>query len=363
VSVSSVITLAGVWILALSPVVSLAQPRAEREPMLLGVWDAPPFLIKQADGSWEGISVELWQAVASELSLTYEWREYASLEQLLRGVRAGEVDAVPGIAGLARHEAEMDLSHSYFRSGSGIAVAKGRSGPRLLRAAEKLLSWSLLRVVGLLLLLWLAAGAVVWLFERSRNREMFGPGTLTGIGNGIWWAAVTMTTVGYGDKAPRTLGGRTVAIFWMLASVILLSGFTASITASLTLDELSGEVRGLGDLHRMRAGAVADSRALRFLGERGIAARVFETEREGLSALAAGELDTFVHNDLILRYLARTEFGGQLRVLPSTFDHYQVKVALPSGSPLREALNVALLKVVAEGAWRQRVPRYIGSDD
>ena len=96
-------------------------------------------------------------------------------------------------------------------------------------------------------------------FEGRRNRDMFGAGAIKGIGHGIWWAAVTMTTVGYGDKAPQTLGGRIVAIIWMFASIILISSFTASITTSLTISELSGKVRGSRDLPTVRVGSVAQS--------------------------------------------------------------------------------------------------------
>jgi ABC-type amino acid transport substrate-binding protein len=39
-----------------------------------------------------------------------------------------------------------------------------------------------------------------------------------------------------------------------------------------------------------------------------------------------------------------------------------MKVALPSGSALREPLNRALLKILEEGEWSRRLERYIGSD-
>jgi voltage-gated potassium channel Kch len=58
-------------------------------------------------------------------------------------------------------------------------------------------------------------GALIWLAERRHNEEQFRRDPAAGIGNGIWWSAVTMTTVGYGDKAPVTLAGRVIALVWM----------------------------------------------------------------------------------------------------------------------------------------------------
>ena len=50
-------------------------------------------------------------------------------------------------------------------------------------------------------------------------------------GDALWWAIVTMTTVGYGDKFPLTMGGRITAIFVMFMGVGII-GALASILAS-----------------------------------------------------------------------------------------------------------------------------------
>jgi len=169
--------------------------------------------------------------------------------------------------------------------------------------------------------------------------------------------------VGYGDKAPRTLGGRTVAIVWMLASIILISSFTASITTSLTVDELSGRIRGLRDLPGVRVGATAGSLAVEFLEKLGVTAQPFDHERDGLQAVVDGRIDAFVFNELVLRHLMRTEFPGQLQLLPQVFDRYQLKMALPTGGPLREPLNRTILAIVHADEWPRTVARYIGPDD
>ncbi len=55
---------------------------------------------------------------------------------------------------------------------------------------------------------------------------MFGDGIVDGIGHGIWWAMMTMTTVGYSDKAPKTMGGRIIALIWMIFSIIFIANIT-----------------------------------------------------------------------------------------------------------------------------------------
>lgn len=50
-------------------------------------------------------------------------------------------------------------------------------------------------------------------------------------GDGIWWAFVTTTTVGYGDISPSTLYGRIVAMTLMLVGIGLLGTITSTLTS------------------------------------------------------------------------------------------------------------------------------------
>ena len=53
---------------------------------------------------------------------------------------------------------------------------------------------------------------------------------------------------------------------------------------------------------------------------------------------------------------------ARVRVLPGTFQRYHVKMAVPTGSPLREPLNRALLAIVGGSEWSSGLERYIGAD-
>jgi len=357
-----VLVILALWIFNLLAVNALAQvDSAAPGKVLVGVVDAPPFTMRAKDGNWEGLSIELWQAIAKKLGIEFDLREYTP-EQLMDAVNRGEVDVIPALAATEQHEIIMDLSLPFLRSGSAIAVAAEATEHSWLHFAGRLISLNLLPVIGLLILMSLTAGAIVWLFERRQNPEMFGGGAPRGIGHGIWWAIVTLTTVGYGDTAPKTLGGRMVAIIWMLASVILIASFTAAVTTSFTVGELKGKVRGLSDLPDVRVGSLSESQALNFLAKRGIAVLPFENAEDGLRAIVDKKIDAFVFNEAVLRHLVRTQFPDRVQVLATTFDHYYVSMAVPSGSPLREPLNRALLEITAKDDWLRMVKFYLGPD-
>lgn len=67
-------------------------------------------------------------------------------------------------------------------------------------------------------------GTTVWRLEGDR------PGTtFRSLGDGIWWALTTMTTVGYGDHVPETAAGRVVAALIMIVGVGVLGAVAAVV--------------------------------------------------------------------------------------------------------------------------------------
>ncbi len=335
-----------------------AQTGDDTVRLVVGTKEAPPFSFKDGD-SWQGMSIELWEKVAADLGLEYELRELA-LEEILAGVEDGSLDA--GVAAFtitAEREARLDFTHPFYISGLGIAVAQG-DGLGALELVRGLFSLRLLRVLGGLLLLLFAVGALLWIFERRRNAEQFGGGAASGLGAAFWWSAVTMTTVGYGDKAPTTFGGRLVALVWMFTSVIIISGFTAAIASALTLQSLESRIRGPEDLPHVRVGGLEATTSADYLSRRGLSFQAYDSINDGLRAVADGEIDALVHDAPILRYTARRDFPRRLHVLDNTFQRQDYGIVLPDASPLREDVNSAMLARLREAWWLQVVARYLG---
>src|SRR5262249_132842 len=88
-----------------------------------------------------------------------------------------------------------------------------------------------------------ATGVLMWWFERPSLKHPDTPGHHASVASwheGIYWAIVTMTTVGYGDKTPQTHFGRALAVVAMLGSLVLVSLLTTSLVARMTATQVEG---------------------------------------------------------------------------------------------------------------------------
>ncbi len=94
------------------------------------------------------------------------------------------------------------------------------------------------RIALALLALFFASSVLILLFEKGFNMRV------TSWWDAIWWTVVTVTTVGFGDVVPQTLGGRLVGIMVMLFGVGLVGIVTGRI-ASFLVEQKIKEERGL----------------------------------------------------------------------------------------------------------------------
>ncbi len=329
--------------------------------MIVATRQVPPFAIKEEDGDWHGISINLWREIAGQAGLRYQFREM-TLKEMLEAVQLRKADAaVAALTITAERENRVDFTHPFLTTGLGIAVPHDAGGGWL-AVTERFVSGAFLRVMAALLGLLLVIGMLVWFLERKRNAQ-FGGTPAQGIGSGLWWSAVTMTTVGYGDKAPLTAGGRVVAMVWMFASVIIISSFTAAIATALTVGELGGKVRSKEDLARAHSATVSDSTSAKYLAENRFSHQAFPDLDAALRALVDGNVDAVVYDSPILRYQVQEGYAGQLRVLPGSFERQIYGVALPARSEYREPINLILLEYLRDPFWEETLRRYLGNQE
>lgn len=330
----------------------------QNEEQIIGIRVAPPFVIKAEDGSYSGLTIALWEHIADQTGVDYSYQE-RSIQGLIEGVENGELYASAAALTITSEREEIvDFTHPFYVTGLGIAVSYQSAG--IWQSLMAMFSIDFLWVLFLLLLLLLFWGFLVWIFERKENSAEFGGTAAEGVGSGFWWAAVTMTTVGYGDKSPRTFGGRVVGFIWMFTAIIVISFFTASIASSLTVTQLDSRISGPEDLPFVRVGALEQSATLAYLEEERIRATSYASISEGLRAVKENEIDAFVHDAPILQYSTQIEFRNRIRVLPNTFKDQYYGIVLPLNSSYRNEMNQVILDYIAGDEWNDLVNRYMG---
>lgn len=160
---------------------------------------------------------------------------------------------------------------------AGSAGLRGYAGLRQLRG-----QLGLGYTVGAAALVVVLAAALVTDAERGA------PGaTIRNFGDGLWWAAATVTTVGYGDVSPTTATGRAVGLALMVVGIAtfgLVAANLASILLGIDGDDsrarLQAMERDLGEIRGLlaaREGEVV-----------GVAGESISEDRPGLKAQATG---------------------------------------------------------------------------
>jgi ABC-type amino acid transport substrate-binding protein len=329
--------------------------------LIVGTKEVAPFVIKNPDGSLSGISIDLWREMATEMNISYEFKEY-DLDGLINGVSDGSIDV--GIAAISitpAREEKFDFTQPYYNTGLGIAVpvTDSSTSGSLFNA---IFSTDLIKAILGLIVVLFAMGFLMWLAEHRKNPDQFGGGIINGLGSGFWWSAVTMTTVGYGDKFPTTVIGRLIGLFWMFAAIIMISSFTATIASSLTVNKLQSSISGPEDLVRVKVGVVENSTSENYMKKNNINYRGYKTAQEGLEALAEKKIGAMVYDMPTLQYLVNTKFKDNLEVLPNAFERQNYGIGLPLNSPLRKPINRVLLQKIGQPNWQSILYRYLGED-
>ena len=288
------------FLIILAANASIVFPQSMDRKILVGTKVAEPFVIKQSDGRWSGLSIELWDRIAKDLGVKYEIKEY-ELEDLLKAVKNEKVDiAVSPLTITSEREKVLDFTHAYFTTGLSIAVIN-KSSDDIFGILKSLFTIKFMKVVFLSIIVLLFVGILVWVFERNRNKEQFGDGKTKGLGSSVWWAAVTMTTVGYGDKTPKTSGGRIIAVLWMFAGLVMISAFTAAITSALTVDQLDVGINFLSDLYNVRVGTVKSSSSEEYLTQNSVDFITTQNIEGGINLIKQNKIDAFVYDAPILK--------------------------------------------------------------
>ncbi len=144
-------------------------------------------------------------------------------------------------------------------------------------------------------------------------------------------------------------------------AVIVISGFTATIASTLTVNSLAVQINQLQDLKSVeQLGTVGATGSEDFLVRHDILPmESYDSPLAALRALSQKEVDAIVYDKTVMRYLiSKHELDSKVQLLPVTFNKQYRTFLLPKDSPLYESINPVLVKRIHQADWPEVLKRY-----
>ncbi len=344
-------TLLGLSILLLFP--SAVEAQAPNRALRVATRIIPPFVFEE-EGKLTGFSIDLWRSIADEIKVKSEFFITPTVKDLLSAVESGKGDlGVAAISVTAERSKQFDFSQPMFDSGLQILVrAQPGGGGFLASMLAFVFSYAVLPLIGFVLLAILVPAHLVWWSERRHSRGMIeSKSYFPGIFEACWWALSTLAT--QADQMPKSAVGRIIAVFWMFTSVIFVAYFTANVTASLTVQQLQGDINGPEDLPGKQVATTTGSTSAMYLHQQNSQVLEFPKIEQTYEALLKGEADAIVFDSPVLLYYAAHEGKGRVSVVGPVFRKESYGIVFPPNSPYRKPVDNALLTLKENGTYQR----------
>lgn len=329
------------------------------DTLVVGYSEAAPFIYEK-EGTLSGPMIWLWENIAKLNNISYSFQKYES-DELLPKLKANKIDlTIYPLSITSDRSKSINFSVPFYLAHSGVMTKNLSNWDRALLFIQTFFSLNFFRALGTLALVILIFGFLEWRFERKVNQEEFGDG-ISGLWSGFWWSAVTMTTVGYGDKSPKTTGGRLVALVWMFTAIMIISGFTASIASSLTITELETTSNKISDFKKREIGTVEHSATHKWLKDNFYRnKKLFPTKEALVKALKENEIKSIAYDLPLLRELYRNDELNEFRILDLKFNpqYYAIGISRNVSDSLRKKINTALLEATESHEWNILLAEY-----
>lgn len=328
----------------------LATPTFANDKLSVVASELRPCVIKN-DESLAGFAIDLWDALADVMQVEYSITTMV-ISDALQKVEANEADIAIGCISITlAREGQIDFTYPVAEGGLQ-AVTHYQRGvlPRFSKQSKYLLFFLLGLVVFFAHIMW-------W---SERGQPAIHDAYFPGIVEAIWFSVVTMSTVGYGDIAPRKWLGRIGALLIILLGVTTFGFIVGQFAADAVKPQALNPVESIQDLHKYRIGTKGNTATTEFLRSRGIDYSDFETLEEAIAEMLAGRVDVVLHDTVAIQYQVHKH--SELIQTGPTFNAHHLAFALPEGSTLMENLNVALLKIQENGRYQTILNRWFSWD-
>ncbi|XP_068752195.1 uncharacterized protein [Montipora capricornis] len=283
-------------------------------------WFNPPYLDKGGNGNVTGIFPPILQLVVRSCCgecrahghTDIDFRSAGDKQSAVKGTQNEVKQAIDDVTELSfpiyGRMDQTDYSNEYgfapLVQSAGVAFIVAEDEPG---AVAKMVVKAVFDLWPLIITVFISAffaGIVMWLLDFIFNANEFPASPMRGPVEGMWWAFVTMTTVGYGDRVPHAIHSKLFGIVWITCGLVIIALVMSFITTSLTMDIIKSDIPVYGS----KVAAINDSAEFR-LGIRMNAKMDQERRYSTLMDLYQSLKDRHVDGALIDSYIVGSQIS------------------------------------------------------
>jgi len=329
------------------------------EKAKVGLYLSPPFVMKEGD-EYTGMAVELWETLARESEVAFDYTEFGSYPDLLSAVQSGEVDlAVTSLTITEDRVSRVDFTQPWFDGGLQIMVSdEARSG--FSAVFKGLVDSGHLEAFAWLAFVIVVATLAITLFDRRFDKD-FPEGWPEGLSESFY-SVMSIATSGKSPSRKNLFGwpGRVFSAFWLLCGVAVLAYATSAITSVMTTLALTNQINGLADLPGKEVGVLSGSTSEEFATRSSFRTVGYENIDAAVNALVNGEIDAIIGDAPVLDYYALTRVQHDVTVVGELFEPDKYGFALAHTSPYTRAISVDIVGAQEDGTVEELRSKYFG---
>lgn len=317
-----------------------------------------PFDMKKGD-VYQGYCIDLWQAIAADLGLPYEYVLYPSFDELLKATEEGSIDVNANSLYITSERLKrMEFVLPFLQEGMQIMISEKRSDS-FTRLWRGLSDSGHLKVFGFGIVVILLGTVLLTIGERRWNGE-YPKDWANGLAESFYHVmSICMTGKSSHKPLPGPLG-KVMAGIWIAFGVAVVAYITSSVTSVMTVNRLHSIISGPQDLPGHRIAAIRGTVAENYCQNNHLDHRSFKDLPEAVSALLRHEVDAVVHDALSLQWYDNSHPELPITEVGPVFQKKYCAFALPLKSPLQHPLSMALLKRHESGFTESLRKHYFG---
>lgn len=314
-----------------------------RETLKVGYAGSEPFVMHGEKE--EGIVIDIWKEIAFGLNKNYELIEFKSLESGIEAVDKKELDILIGPITINSSRAALaNFSQPYYNT--ELAILAPVVETTFWDKVKPFLSTTFIYAVLVLLVILTIVGFLFWAIEGRKYPEDYGKGALKGTASGVWLAVVTMTTVGYGDLAPRTPPGRFLLGSWMVISLILATSFVAGIASTFSQSSNDDKtITGLSHLENKKVAVPNYKKIIEKVRDAGGSPVPIDDVSEGYKMLMDKKVDALIYDEIPLQYIFENDKKADFVLSKKRIEPQYYGFLFPIGSTLKRKVDLQIIRL------------------